>query len=232
MFLFLYCVIYICVCVFVYLFLFRVFFTNVTSIVFVVLWDWPCFLLDPLRLDPALSGRWVGDVGIGGLFSPLTGKYGDLMVINGYGWLVWNMNGWIDFPFSWECHNPNWLSYFSEGWVNHQPVIFEYLWCGTLPLVGSIGKNLTPWHGANMGFASAHETASREYGPMWTKIAGFAMWIPWIKSCHPLSHNARQVWGHLAALVLTELTSHYTKEWTLVNHQEYPQMISIYWSMV
>ena len=22
----------------------------------------------------------------------------------------------------WECQNPNWLSYFSEGWPNHQPV--------------------------------------------------------------------------------------------------------------
>ena len=21
----------------------------------------------------------------------------------------------------WECHHPNWLSYFSEGWLNHQP---------------------------------------------------------------------------------------------------------------
>ena len=29
-------------------------------------------------------------------------------------WLVvWNI--WIIVPFSWEFHNPNWLSYFSEG---------------------------------------------------------------------------------------------------------------------
>ena len=34
-------------------------------------------------------------------------------------WLVvWNI--WIIFPFSWECHHPNWLSYFSEGLLNHQ----------------------------------------------------------------------------------------------------------------
>ena len=25
------------------------------------------------------------------------------------------------FPFSWEFHCPNWLSYFSDGWLNHQP---------------------------------------------------------------------------------------------------------------
>ena len=54
------------------------------------------FFLDPLRLDPALSGRWVGVVGIGGLFSPLTGKYGDLMVINGYEWLVGLEHEWMD----------------------------------------------------------------------------------------------------------------------------------------
>ena len=27
------------------------------------------------------------------------------------------------FPIYWECHHPNWLSYFSEGWPNHQPVL-------------------------------------------------------------------------------------------------------------
>ena len=27
------------------------------------------------------------------------------------------------FSIYWECHHPNWLSYFSEGWLNHQPVI-------------------------------------------------------------------------------------------------------------
>ena len=27
------------------------------------------------------------------------------------------------FPIYWEFHHPNWLSYFSEGWPNHQPVI-------------------------------------------------------------------------------------------------------------
>ena len=26
-------------------------------------------------------------------------------------------------PIYWESHHPNWLSYFSEGWPNHQPVL-------------------------------------------------------------------------------------------------------------
>ena len=39
-----------------------------------------------------------------------------------------SLSGWwfgCHFYFSiyWECHHPNWLSYFSEGWPNHQPVI-------------------------------------------------------------------------------------------------------------
>ena len=36
-------------------------------------------------------------------------------------WLVvWNM---FFSPIYWEFHHPNWLSYFSEGWLNHQPVM-------------------------------------------------------------------------------------------------------------
>jgi hypothetical protein len=32
---------------------------------------------------------------------------------------IYNLVGleheFYDFPFNWECHHPNWLSYFSEG---------------------------------------------------------------------------------------------------------------------
>ena len=35
-----------------------------------------------------------------------------------YFWLVvWNI---CHFSIHWEWHHPNWLSYFSEGWFNHQ----------------------------------------------------------------------------------------------------------------
>ena len=30
------------------------------------------------------------------------------------------------FYIYWECHNSNWLSYFSEGWLNHQPEIYRH----------------------------------------------------------------------------------------------------------
>ena len=32
--------------------------------------------------------------------------------------MVWNINFIFPyFPIYWECHHPNWLSYFSEGWL-------------------------------------------------------------------------------------------------------------------
>ena len=41
-----------------------------------------------------------------------------------YIWLVvWNMN-FMTFPSYWECHHPNWLSYFSEGVVGIPPTSF------------------------------------------------------------------------------------------------------------
>ena len=41
-------------------------------------------------------------------------------------WLVvWNM---FYFPIYWEFHHPNWLSYFSEGWPNHQADMENLLW--------------------------------------------------------------------------------------------------------
>ena len=41
-------------------------------------------------------------------------------------WLVGGLEHQFYFPIYWECHHPNWLSYFSEGWPNHQP---DEGWC-------------------------------------------------------------------------------------------------------
>ena len=43
--------------------------------------------------------------------------------------LHWWLSGWwfgtcFIFPYIEDNHHPNWLSYFSEGWPNHQPVMF------------------------------------------------------------------------------------------------------------
>ena len=41
-------------------------------------------------------------------------------------WLVvWNI---FYFPIYWVANHPNWRSYFSEGWPNHQPDDDQYLW--------------------------------------------------------------------------------------------------------
>ena len=43
------------------------------------------------------------------------------------------------FPIYWEFHHPSWLSYFSEGWPNHQPaIIFKVLFNLTNPLSNCI----------------------------------------------------------------------------------------------
>ena len=40
------------------------------------------------------------------------------------GW--WWLEHFFVFPFSWECHYPNWLIYFSEGWLYYQPGFMEF----------------------------------------------------------------------------------------------------------
>jgi hypothetical protein len=40
----------------------------------------------------------------------------------------WNHGIFNDFPFSWECHHPNWLSYFSEGLK--PPTRLGLIWIG------------------------------------------------------------------------------------------------------
>ena len=44
------------------------------------------------------------------------------------------------FPIYWECHHPNWLSYFSEGWPNHQPIFGLYVY--TMILSGNLPDDL------------------------------------------------------------------------------------------
>ena len=42
----------------------------------------------------------------------------------------WFQAGWWFGPSNWFCHrknHPNWLSYFSEGWPNHQPVSHTWI---------------------------------------------------------------------------------------------------------
>ena len=92
-------------------------------------------------------------------------KNGDLMVINGdsmgFNGIInlvgetWNMT--CIFPFSWECHHPNWLSYFSEGW-NHQPVESDGKYYETS---ANPTKNMFLWPSSgNLSFGHQREAGS------------------------------------------------------------------------
>ena len=68
----------------------------------------------PMVLFP-IYGRLVGTI--------VYGRYNYRLKFT---WLVvWNMN--FIFPFGWEFHHPNWLSYFQRGW-NHQLVFFFHIY--------------------------------------------------------------------------------------------------------
>ena len=41
-------------------------------------------------------------------------------------YMVGGLEHFLCFSIYWKFHHPNWLSYFSEGWLNHQPVIFMF----------------------------------------------------------------------------------------------------------
>jgi hypothetical protein len=61
------------------------------------------------------------------------GFYGDLMVLNGdyiiFMWIIWlvvtgTMESY-DFPFSWECHHPNWLIFFRGVETTNQIIVWS-----------------------------------------------------------------------------------------------------------
>ena len=55
-------------------------------------------------------------------------------IIKGQAILVGGLEHEFYFPIYWESHHPNWLSYFSEGWPNHQPddIWFCCVWNGDI----------------------------------------------------------------------------------------------------
>ena len=55
--------------------------------------------------------------------------------------MVWNI---FYVSIYWECHHPNWLAYFSEGWLNHQPVICSSSMGRSSPNSFHLGKGLKP----------------------------------------------------------------------------------------
>ena len=100
--------------------------------------------------------------------SPSGRKFSVQIVI--YHWLVvWNIH--FIFPFSWEFHHPNWRSYFSEGWPNHQPdqylsVFFQIDW---IRLVGGENRNLAVYY-LGKGWRPANDNGWR-WDTLWQLVS-------------------------------------------------------------
>ena len=107
---------------------------NIYIYIFGDIWD------ALLRLDHWAKDRWPSKTTLDGIrLWPCTAVHFSAQVA-GSGWKLAThvaglgmegpqlLAGWWfgchfwHFPIYWECHHPNWLSYFSEGWLNHQPV--------------------------------------------------------------------------------------------------------------
>ena len=82
--------------------------------------------------------------------------------------LVGGLEHQFYFPICWESHHPNWRSYFSEGWPNHQPVLMVIhhfqtmdsivIWC----FWTMVGKN----HGFHDG-THAQSNAKKTWNILW-----------------------------------------------------------------
>ena len=92
------------------------------------------------------------------------------MPLNIFWLVVWNI---LYFPIYWVANHPNWLSYFSEGWPNHQPVFNQVATHWFIP--GEIRPI----------FAVARDSQEVSPGPgsKWDQR------FPWITICYPLGHH-------------------------------------------
>ena len=106
--------------------------------------------------------------------------------------LIW-LVVWLPFlAFShnnWECHHPNWRSYFSEGWPNHQPDTYIDMTLG-LPPMWSLQKAwISSFHGLwlrfgtinyyrmiQTGFSSAPPTQGLSCHFVWWGLAFSSGW--------------------------------------------------------
>ena len=102
----------------------------------------------------------------------------------------WNHGMDYDFPFSWECHNPNWRtpSFFQRGRLNHQPVycwpyslvIFLQMPLKSWPKIYAIGTSIgtsnesVPETAIEMTFMFFSRIFNRA-GLQWRKLSAAAM---------------------------------------------------------
>ena len=113
---------------------------------------WPRSLADPVD---SLKRLWFSHVG-----NSLLGEFTDNMYAG------WWFGTFSIFPYIGNNH-PNWLSYFSEGWPNHQPA-----WCCLIFLMSShIGRQSSNHKDINWGHGNGNtspDTPCMEYLPTFT----------------------------------------------------------------
>ena len=99
-------------------------------------------------------------------------------------WLVvWNI---FDFPIYWVSNHPNWLSYVSEGWPNHQPVkinpprsetLFQ---CVAFYWARGVPEKMAPrpWRGSSM--VASHRSSCRS-APWVVRVSWGTLWRIYMK---------------------------------------------------
>ena len=83
-----------------------------------------------MSMELSIFSWWLGRIP---LLKTQRWKSKETVLQKGIGaWLVGGLEHEFYFPIYWEFHHPNWLSYFSEGWPNHQPDLNMCVSCSKL----------------------------------------------------------------------------------------------------
>ena len=92
------------------------------------------------------------------------------------GW--WFGCHFLDFPIYWESYHPNWLSYFSEGWPNHQPVNHSNRECPLAPPFSRSDSARIAWcqEIPNIKAQALQLDLAEEWGDMPGRNGGFMNW--------------------------------------------------------
>ena len=116
--------------------------------------------------------------------------------------LVGGLEHQFYFPICWEFHHPNWLSYFSEGWPNHQPasvdsaLVYTQLLSESLCLIFHLPRWTHEWTSGLFNHPSWLPTCpnSTSWLRMWNRpnpqMLGIAyakrmMWLVWKSILRP-----------------------------------------------
>ena len=122
-------------------------------------------------------------------------------------WLVvWNI---FYFPIYWESHHPHWLSYFSEGWPNHQPVMILFALEDLIEWKGRIGFTVFILPRGPSGVLRVDRQVKanryvRDYHEQWTRVVD-ALHLPYsCTTCRDVGNNPKFVWSDLLCFMVNQ----------------------------